>query len=51
MLGNSKYNGKVIIRGVVYDNIYPQIIPDDLWRIVQKKREENKHAPGRKKDI
>ena len=51
MLGNSKYNGKVIIRGVVYDNIYPQIIPDDLWRIVQKKREENKHAPGRKKEI
>ena len=51
MLGNSKYNGKVTIRGVIYDNIYPQIIPDRLWDIVQRKREENKRSPGRKKEI
>ena len=51
MLGNSKYNGKVTIRGIVYDNIYPQIIPDKLWGIVQRKREENKRSPGRKKEI
>ena len=51
MLGNQKYNGKVMYRGVLYDNIYPQIIPDQLWNIVQKKREANKHAPGRKKEI
>ena len=49
MLGISKYNGKVTIRGIVYDNIYPQIIPDKLWGIVQRKREENKRSPGRKK--
>ena len=51
MLGNSKYNGKVTIRGVIYDNIYPQIIPDRLWDIVQRKREENKRSPGRKKEL
>ena len=51
MLGNSKYNGKVTLRGIVYDNIYPQIIPDKLWGIVQRKREENKRSPGRKKEI
>lgn len=51
MLGNAKYHGIVEFRGVVYDNIYPQIVPNQLWDIVQKKREENKHSPGRKKEV
>ena len=51
MLLNSKYNGKVTLRGKMYDNIYPQIVPDDLWQYVEKLHEANRHSPGRKKEI
>ncbi len=51
MLRNPKYNGRAILQGKVYDNIYPQIISDELWRKVQAIHDANKHAPGRKKEI
>ncbi len=51
MLCNPKYNGRAILQGKVYDNIYPQIISDELWRKVQAIHDSNKHAPGRKKEI
>ena len=51
MLANTKYNGKIKHGDTVYDNIYPQIVDDITWQKVQDIHNENKHAPGRKKDI
>ena len=51
IIENTKYNGKVIHGGVVYDNIFPVIIDDVLWQKVQDIRRENQHSPGKKKDI
>ena len=50
MLVNSKYNGKIRHGEIVYDNIYPQIIDDVLWKAVQDIHAENRRAPCRKKD-
>ncbi len=51
ILHNSRYTGKVTHHGVVYDNIFPRIISDDLWEAVNAINEENKLAPSRKKEI
>lgn len=51
VLVNTKYNGKVQHNGVVYDNIYPQIVDDVTWQKVQDIHHSNKHAPGKKKEI
>lgn len=51
ILANTKYNGKIRHGDTVYDNIYPKIIDDVLWQKVQDIHTENKHAPGRKKEI
>ena len=51
MIANTKYNGKVQHGDTVYTNIYPAIVDDDIWQRVQKIRNANKHAPGRKKEI
>lgn len=51
MLVNIKYSGKVIHDGKTFDNIIPRIVPEDIWKKVQDICAENKHAPGRKKDI
>lgn len=36
-----KYRGVVVHEGVVYDNIYPQIISDDLWERVQQRHKDD----------
>ena len=51
ILHNEKYTGRVERGGVVYENIYPRIVSDELWRAVAAINEENKHAPSRKKEI
>jgi DNA invertase Pin-like site-specific DNA recombinase len=51
MLFNMKYNGKTKHGEKIYTNIYPQIIDDQIWQRVQAIHNENKHSPGRKKDI
>lgn len=51
MLGNTKYIGKIKHGDTVYTNIYPRLIDDETWQIVQKIRNINKHLPGQKKDI
>ena len=51
ILANTRYNGKIMHGDVVYDNIYPQIVDDVTWQKVQDIHDDNKHAPGRKKEI
>jgi DNA invertase Pin-like site-specific DNA recombinase len=51
MIFNTKYIGKIKHGDTVYTNIYPPIIDEITWQKVQDIRNENKHAPGRKKDI
>ena len=51
IIHNEKYTGKVERNGVVYDNIFPRIISDELWIAVKAIAEQNKHAPSRKKEI
>lgn len=48
---NKRYTGVVEHDGVVYDQIFPRIISDDLWERVHAITEENKAAPSRKKEI
>ncbi len=50
MLHDIRYTGIVEHQGVVYDKIYPRIIPDDLWKAVSAITEENKISPSRKKE-
>ncbi len=50
-LCNHKYNGRSVLKGKIYDNIYPKIISDELWKKVQVIHNANKHTPGRKKEI
>lgn len=49
MLRSRRYIGEYIINGVVYQNIYPRIIDDELFNAVQKKIETNRHAPAASK--
>ena len=51
MLHNIRYTGKVEHCGIVYDNMFPQIITEELWNKVKAITDENKHAPSRKKEI
>ena len=51
MIENTKYNGKIQHGETVYTNIYPAIIDDLTWNKVQSIRNQNKHAPGKRKDI
>ena len=51
ILHNKRYTGIVEHHGVVYDNIFPRIISDELWYAVQAINEANKIAPSRKKEI
>ena len=44
MLANSKYTGKYIFENEVVDNIYPQIISDELFNIIKQKKLKNKHG-------
>ena len=51
LLHDTKYTGIVEHQGVVYDNIFPRIIDEELWEKVYKITEENKISPSRKKEI
>ena len=51
MIENTKYNGKIRHGDTVYTNIYPAIVDDITWQKVQNIRNQNKHAPGKRKDI
>lgn len=44
ILKNNKYSGKYDFRGQIFENIYPQIIPDELFKQVRQKEEENKYG-------
>lgn len=49
MLQNEKYTGTYRFRGETFTNIYPSIIPKDLFRIVRKRINKNKtgkHVAG-----
>ena len=51
ILHNSRYTGLVNYQGVVYDKIFPRIISDELWQMVDSINQENKISPSRKKEI
>ena len=44
MLKNEKYIGKTIIKGKIYDNIYPQIIQKNVFDIAKEKIDNNKYG-------
>ena len=44
ILKNDKYTGKYMLRDEVVDNIYPRIIPDELYSKVRKLIDLNKHG-------
>ena len=44
MLANEKYIGILRHKDEVFTNIYPRIIPDDIYQIVKRKLEINKHG-------
>ncbi|MBQ7536493.1 MAG: recombinase family protein, partial [Rickettsiales bacterium] len=49
LLSKRKYTGKVERNGVVYENIFPQIISDELWQKIEMIHEKNKKSPSSKK--
>ena len=51
LIHTTKYTGIVEHNGVVYDNIFPRIIDEELWDKVYKITEQNKISPSRKKEI
>ena len=51
IISNTKYNGRVKHGDIVYTNIFPKIIDDEIWNKVQDIRNSNKHSPGRKKEV
>ena len=51
ILHNKRYTGVVEHQGEIYDKIFPRIISDELWNVVNAINEENKLAPSRKKEI
>ena len=51
VLHDKRYTGIVTHQGTEYDNIFPPIITKELWNQVDAINEENKNAPGRKKEI
>lgn len=50
LLKNEKYIGKTTIKGQVY-NIYPRIIPQDVFDIAKQKIEQNKYGKHVNDDI
>lgn len=44
LIKNEKYSGKYIYNGETFTNIYPQIIPDELFETVRNKVENNKYG-------
>ncbi len=44
MLRKEKYTGIYRVNGIVYDKIYPAIIPTDLFELVGKRIDANKHG-------
>ena len=46
LLNFSKYRGLVEHDGVIYDNIYPRIISDEIWDKVQMRHKENELGVG-----
>ena len=51
ILHDKRYMGIVTHQGTDYDKIFPPIISKELWLQVNAINEENKNAPGRKKEI
>ncbi|MGN0817776.1 MAG: recombinase family protein, partial [Candidatus Coproplasma sp.] len=51
ILHNVRYTGKTYHDGKEYDNIFPRIISDEVWRKVCDINDDNKIAPSRKKEI
>ena len=50
ILHDKRYTGVVEHQGTLYDNIFPQIISNELWDRVSAIYDENKQSPSRKKD-
>lgn len=50
IISNMKYVGKVQHGDEIYTNIYPPIIDEQTWQVVQSIRNANKHKPGKKKE-
>ena len=44
MLNNERYHGILRHNGEVYTNIFPAIVPDDVFEIVKRKSEENRYG-------
>ena len=44
MLNNERYHGILRHGGEVYTNMFPVIVPDDIFEIVQRKAEENHYG-------
>lgn len=44
MLNNERYHGILRHGGEVYTNMFPAIVPDDIFEIVQRKAEENHYG-------
>ena len=51
VLHDKRYTGIVTHKGEDYDKVFPAIITKELWVQVNAIHEENKNAPGRKKEI
>ncbi len=51
MLSNTKYIGIVEHNGTTYTNIYPAIVDEQTWKIVQNIRHSYKHSNCRKHDV
>ncbi len=49
MLKNRRYIGEYRFRDIVHENVFPVIVPIDLFESVQKKMETNQKAPARHK--
>lgn len=44
LLANERYSGIYTYNGEVFDNIYPRIVPQDIFDTVQKKLQKNKYG-------
>lgn len=44
ILRQEKYTGIYRVNDIAYDQIYPQIVPVDIYNIVREKIEKNKHG-------
>lgn len=44
MLSNERYHGILRHNGEIFTNIFPAIVPDDVFEIVKRKSEENRYG-------